>query len=72
MQQRASISEQTEWKIEQMSQRIGNLTLKDNKEKIMKKSEESLCDIQDSIRHTNIRITGVPEGKERDQRQKSS
>lgn len=38
----------------------------------MEKSKEKPMDLQDSIRHTNIRITGVPEGKERDQRQKSS
>ena len=29
----------------------------------MKKSEENLCDLWDTIKHTNIRITGVSEGE---------
>lgn len=36
----------------------------------MEKSKEKPMDLQDSIRHTNIRITGGSRGKERDQRQK--
>ena len=32
----------------------------------MKKSKESLCGLQDSIKRINIGIIGVPEGEERD------
>ena len=36
-----------------------------NKEKIMKRNEDSLRDLWD-IKHNNIRIIGVPEGEERE------
>ena len=36
-----------------------------NKEKRMKRNEDSLRDIWDNIKHTNIHIIGVPEGEER-------
>ena len=32
----------------------------------MKRNEDSLRDLQDNIKHNNIRIIGVPEGKERE------
>ena len=35
-----------------------------NKEKGMKRSEDSLRDLWDNIKHTNIRIIGVPEEEE--------
>ena len=38
---------------------------KQNIEKIMKKNEDSLRDLWDNIKHTNICIIGVPEGEER-------
>ena len=37
-----------------------------NKEKRMKRNEDSLGDLWDSIKHNNIRIIGVPEGEERE------
>ena len=37
-----------------------------NKEKRMKRNEDSLRDLWDSIKHTNILIIGVPEGEERE------
>ena len=37
-----------------------------NKEKRMKRNEDSLRDHWDNIKHNNIRIIGVPEGEERD------
>ena len=37
-----------------------------NKENRMKRNEESLRDIWDNIKHTNICIIGVPEGEERE------
>ena len=36
-----------------------------NKEKRMKRNEDSLRDLWDNIKHNNIRIIGVPEGEER-------
>ena len=37
-----------------------------NKEKRMKRNEDSLRDLWDNIKHTNIRIIGVREGEERE------
>ena len=37
-----------------------------NKEKRMKKNEDSLRDLWDNIKHNNIRIIGVPEGEEKE------
>ena len=34
----------------------------ENKEKRMKRTEESLRDLWDNIKHTNVQIIGVPEG----------
>ena len=36
------------------------------REKRMKRNEDSLRDLWDNIKRTNIRITGVPEGEERE------
>ena len=36
-----------------------------NKEKRMKRIEDSLRDVWDNIKHTNIRIIGVPEEEEK-------
>ena len=37
-----------------------------NKEKRMKRNEDSLRDLWDNIKHNNIRIIGVPDGEERE------
>ena len=37
-----------------------------NKEKRMKRNEDSLRDLWDNIKHNNIRIIGVSEGGERE------
>ena len=37
-----------------------------NKEKRMKKNEDSLRDLWDNIKRNNIRIIGFPEGEERE------
>ena len=37
-----------------------------NKEKRMKRNEDSLRDLWDNIKCTNIRIIGVPEGEEKE------
>ena len=36
----------------------------------MKRDEDSLRDLWDNIKHTNIRIIGIPEGEEREKRPK--
>ena len=40
--------------------------IKQNIEKRMKRNEDSLRDLWDNIKHTNIHIIGVPEGEERE------
>ena len=40
--------------------------MEQNKEKRMKRNEDSLRDLWDNIECTNIRIIGVPEGEERE------
>ena len=40
--------------------------MEQNKEKRMKTNEDSLRDLWDNIKCTNIHITGVPEGEERE------
>ena len=42
------------------------ITAEQNKEKRMKRNEDSLRDLWDNIKCTNICITGVPEGEERE------
>ena len=37
-----------------------------NIEKRMKRNEDSLRDLWDNIKHTNISIIGIPEGEERE------
>ena len=39
---------------------------KENKEKRMKRNEDSLRDLWDNIKRTNIHIIRVPEGEERE------
>ena len=41
-----------------------------NKEKRMKRNEDSLKDFWDNIKHNNIHIIGVPEGEEREKNQR--
>ena len=41
------------------------ITAEQNKEKRMKRIEDSLRNIWDNIKHTNIRIIGVPEEEEK-------
>ena len=43
-------------------------TAEQNKEKRMKRTEDSLRDLWDNIKRTNIRIIGVPEEEEKKKR----
>ena len=40
--------------------------LQNNKEKRKKRNEDSLSDLWDNIKHTNIRIIGIPEEEEKE------
>ena len=40
-------------------------TTEQNKEKTMKRNEDSLRDLWDNIKWTNIHLIGVPEGEEK-------
>ena len=40
--------------------------MEQNKEKRMKRNEDTLRDLWDNIKHNNIGIIGVPEGEERE------
>ena len=43
-------------------------TTEQNKEKRMKRIEDSLRDLWDNIKRTNIQITGIPEEEEKKER----
>ena len=42
------------------------IQLGEQKEKRMKKSEENLCDLWDTIKKTNLCIIGISEGEDRE------
>ena len=45
---------------------VETTAMEQNKEKRMKRNEDSLKDLWDNIKRTNIHIIGVPEGEERE------
>ena len=58
---------EAEDRISDLEDRMVEFTaMEQNKEKRMKRNEDSLRDLWDNIKHTNIRIIGVPEGGERE------
>ena len=60
------ITEAEEW-ISDLEDRMVEFTaVEQNKEKRTKRSEDSLRDLWDNIKHTNIHIIGVPERDERE------
>ena len=44
-----------------------NIQPEQNEEKRIQKNEERLRSVQDNFKHSNVRITGVPEGEEEEQ-----
>ena len=60
------ITEAEEWISDLEDGMVEVITAEQNKEKRMKRNEDSLRDLWDNIKHNNIRIIGVPEGEERD------
>ena len=62
----SKITEAEEW-ISELEDRMVEITaMEQNKDKRMKRIEDSLRDLWDNIKHTNIRIIGVPEEEERE------
>ena len=58
---------ETEERISVLEDRMMEFTaVEQNKEKRMKRNENSLRDLWDNIKHNNIHIIGVPEGEERE------
>ena len=59
---------EAEERISELEDRMVEFTAAEqNKEKRMKRNEDSLRDLWDNIKHNNIRIIGVPEGEEREE-----
>ena len=57
---------EAEEQINELEYRMMEITAAEqNKEKRIKRNEDSLRDLWDNIKQTNIRTTGVPEGEER-------
>ena len=58
---------EAEERLSDLENRMVELTATEqNKEKRIKRNEDSLRDLWDNIKHTNIHIIGVPEGEERE------
>ena len=60
------ITEGEEWISDLENKRVEITAKEQNKEKSMKRNKDSLRDLWDNIKHTNIHIIGVPEGEERE------
>ena len=56
---------EAEEQISDLENKRVEITAEQNKEKRMKRIEDSLRDLWDNIKHTNIWITGVPEEEEK-------
>ena len=55
--------------ISDLEDRMAEFTaMEQNKEKRLKRNEDSLGDLWDNIKHNNICIIGVPEGEERERK----
>ena len=58
---------EAEERISELEDRMVETTaVEQNEEERMKRNKDSLRDLWDNIKHTNIHIIGVPEGKERE------
>ena len=62
----SSITEAEEWKSELEDRMVEITATEYNKEKRMKRNEDSLRVLWDNIKHINICIIRVPEGEERE------
>ena len=59
------ITQAEEWISDLQDKIVETTTARQNKEKKVKRIEDSLRDLWDNIKHTNIRIIGVPEEEEK-------
>ena len=58
---------EAEERISDLEDRMVEITaMEQNREKRIKRNEDSLRDLWDNIKHNNIHIIGVPEGEERE------
>ena len=58
--------QEAEERISEVEDRLVEITVAEQKrEKRLKRNEESLRELWGDVKHTNIRIIGVPEGEER-------
>ena len=60
------ITEAKEWKSDLEDRMVESTAAEQNKEKRMKRNEDSLRDLWDNIKCNNIRIIGIQEGEERE------
>ena len=61
--------QEAEEQISEVEDRSEEITdMEQKREKRLKTNEESLRELWDDVKHTNIRIIGVPEGEERERR----
>ena len=60
------ITEAEEWISDPEDRMVEFTAAEQNKEKRMKRNEDSLRDLWDNIKCNNVRIIGVPEGEERE------
>ena len=60
------ITETEEWVSDLKDRMVEFTAAEQNKEKRMKRNEDSLRDFWDNIKHNNFLIIGIPEGEERE------
>ena len=63
---KSRITEAEEWTNDLENRKVEISAAEQNIEKGMKRNEDSIRDLWDSIKHTNILITGIPERQERE------
>ena len=56
---------EAEYRISEVEDRIVEINEQRKKEKRIKRNEDNLRDLQDSVKYTNIRILGVPEEEDK-------
>ena len=62
------ITEAKKWLSDLEDRMVEFTAAEQNKEKRMKRNEDSLRDFWENIKHNNIHIIGVPEGEERERK----
>ena len=65
------ITEAEEWISDLEDRKVEFTATEENKEKRMKRNEDSLRDLWDNITRNNIRVIEVPEGEEKERTQEN-